>query len=218
MPAVVPLVGVAAGVYSASRQSRAARDSARASSDATQASIDEQRRQYDLTRSDQRPFLDAGYDALGRQQRIIDGDYSQFQNSPDYTYAYDEMQRGIERGAASRGGLYNGGTSVDLAKHLGGLANQNLNSYWNKLAGRAGQGQVTASGLGALGAGMANNISSLNMTNAANQASSYQQRADALSGAAFGAAGLFGNWYNGGGWGKSLGGTDPYKQLTPYKG
>lgn len=196
MPAVVPLVGVAAGVYSASRQSRAARDSARASSDATQASIDEQRRQYDLTRQDQRPFLEAGYDALGRQQRILDGDYSQFENSPDYLYARDEMQRGIERGASARGGLYNGGTSVDLARHLNGLANQNLNSYWNKLAGRAGQGQVTASGLGALGANMANNIGSLNMTNAANQASSYQQRADAYSGAAFGAAGLFGNWYN----------------------
>lgn len=211
MPAAVPIATLAVGAFSASRQSSAARDAARTQQSAADAATEEQRRQYDQTRTDQLPFLQAGYGALDRQEAVLSGDYSGFENSPDYLYARDQMQAGIERGAAARGGLYNGGTSVDLARHLGGLASQNLNSYWQKLAGQAGQGQQVGSGLGALGMGMANNIGNIGMNNAAAQASSYQNRANAASGAAFGALGAFNNWYgnnsaaNGGGSGWYLG-------------
>lgn len=205
MPAAIPIATLAVGAFSAKSQSSAARKAANAQQAASDAATAEQRRQYDQTRADQRPFMEAGYDALGRQQQALDGDFSGFQNSPDYAYSMQQMQKGIERGAAARGALYNGGTTIDLASGLNGLANQNFNNYWNRLAGRAGQGQVSATNLGGLGAMMAGNIGN-NMMNAANaRASSYQNSANATTGAAFGALGAFNNWYgnnsaqNGGG-------------------
>lgn len=203
MPAVA--VTAAASLYSANRQSSAARDAARAQQQGAEAATEEQRRQYDLTRADQRPFLEAGYGALDRQESILNGDYSGFMNSPDYVYARDEMQRGVERGASARGALYNGGTNVDLARHLGGLASQNLGNYWNKLAGQAGQGQTTASGLGMLGANMANQVGANYRGAADAQASSYLSRGNAWTGAAGAIGNAFGQWYgnnsaaNGGG-------------------
>jgi hypothetical protein len=205
------VVAAGAAAYSANRQAGAARDAANAQQEGAEAATAEQRRQYDLTRQDQMPFLEAGYDALDRQESILNGDYSGFMNSPDYLYARDEMQRGVERGAAARGALYNAGTSVDLSRHLGGLASQNLNSYWNKLAGRAGQGQVTASGLGSLGMGMANQIGANYRGAADAQASSYLARGNAYAGMAGAIGGAFNNWYqqnsanNGGGTGWYLG-------------
>lgn len=211
--AAITGAALAAGtaIYGANQQKKAGQAAANAAQQGSAAEIAERQRQYDLTRQDQMPFLQAGYGALDRQQRILDGDYSQFQNSPDYTYAMQQMQQGVERGAGARGALYNGGTSVDLAKHLGGLASQNLNSYWNKLAGQAGQGQVTASGLGALGASMGNqNAMSIGNATGARQ-SSYLNAGAANAGAAGALGGIFNNWYqqnsanNGGGSGWYLG-------------
>lgn len=201
------VAGAAVSLIGGSMASRSERRGQEAQQEASEASIAEQRRQYDQTRTDQLPFLEAGYGALDRQEAVLGGDYSGFMNSPDYLYARDEMQRGVERGAAARGSLYNGGTNVDLARHLGGLASQNLNSYWQKLAGQAGQGQQVGSGLGALGMGMANNIGNINMNNAAAQASSYQRQGDIWGQTAAGIGGAFNNWMqnrnaaNGPGWG-----------------
>lgn len=200
-----------AAVYSANRQSSAARSAARTQQQAADAQVAEQRRQYDLSRQDQMPFLQAGTDALRRQQQALDGDWSGFQNSPDYAYALEQMQRGVERGAAARGSLFNVGTNVDLSRALGGLASQNFNNYWNRLAGRAGQGQVTATNLGALGANMATNIGNAYQNAANARSSSYAAQANAQSQMAGAIGGLFNNWYqtnsanNGGGSGWYLG-------------
>ena len=152
------------------------------------AAIEEQRRQYDQTRQDQMPWLNAGTWALDQQKAVLQGDYSGFQNSPDYAYARDQMVQGLDRSAAARGRLYSGGYGVDMASHLNGLANQNINNYYGRLSGLSGTGQNTASGLGQLGANMATNIGNAygNIGNA--RASSYQQigqnNADMWAGAA----------------------------------
>lgn len=49
------------GIYSANQQSQAAKRSAQAATSASDQNIAEQRRQYDLTRSDQMPFLQSDY-------------------------------------------------------------------------------------------------------------------------------------------------------------
>lgn len=189
------VAGAAVSLIGGSMASRSERRGQEAQQEASEASIAEQRRQYDQTRTDQLPFLEAGYGALDRQESVLNGDYSGFMNSPDYLYARDEMQRGVERGAAARGALYNGGTNVDLARHMGGLASQNLNSYWQKLAGQAGQGQQVGSGLGQLGMGMANSIGNIYGNNAAAQASSYQRQGDIWGQTAAGVGNAFGNWF-----------------------
>ena len=170
--AAITLVG---GAISNRQANKGARQAADAQAAGQMAAIEEQRRQYDQTRADQQPWLQTGGWALDQQKKMLGGDYSGFQSSPDYGYAREQMLQGLDRSAASRGRLYSGGYGVDMAGHLNGLANQNINNYWNRLSGLSGTGQNTASGLGQLGANMATNIGNAygNIGNA--RASSYQQ-------------------------------------------
>lgn len=196
---------VAVGLYSANQQKKSAKGAANAQANAANAATAEQQRQFDLTRQDQQPWLQAGQGALTQMQALNAGDFSSFKSSPDYQYARDQMQQGIERGAAARGSLYSGGTNVDLATALNGIASQNYGTYYNRLAGLSGAGQTTASGLGGLGMGMAGQIGN-NLQDAGRaRASAFLSTGDTNSQLAGGIGGLFNNWYqrnsanNGGG-------------------
>lgn len=200
-------VTVVAGAYSANQQKKGAQGAANAASAGSAAEIEERRRQFDLTRQDNAGYLEAGNDALQRQQSFLDGDMSGFQNSAGYKFAVDQGFQGLNRLAAANGSYRSGGADADRISFGQGLASQSADSYWNKLAGRAGQGQTAVNGLGQLGMGMANQ-NAYSMQNATNaRMSSYGARADANSQM----AGLFGNqvnsvWgnyskQNGGGWG-----------------
>lgn len=175
----VGLATVAVGAYSANQASKAGKQGAAAQQAAAQMSTEEQRRQFDLARQDQLPFLEAGYDALRDQNAALKGDFSGFQNSPDYAYALQQGLQSQERGAAARGGFMGGGADADRIALAEGLASQNFGNYWNRLAGRAGQAQTAATNLGGLGMGMAGNIGN-NLMNSANaRASSYANSANA---------------------------------------
>lgn len=190
-------VGVGISAWSANNAKKQGERGAQAQQDAADAATAEQRRQYDLTRQDQMPFLDAGYDALRRQQQALDGDWSGFENSPDYLFALQQGTQALDRGAAARGGFTGGGADADRIKLGQGLASQNFGNYWNRLAGRAGQGQSSATNLGGLGMQMASNIGG-NMMDAANaRASSYANSANAWGNFGNQAAGAFGSWYGG---------------------
>lgn len=167
------------GAYSANQQSKAGKAGADAQAAAGAMSTEEQRRQFDLSRQDQQPFLEAGYDSLRRQQAALNGDYSGFQNSPDYAYALQQGLQSQERGAAARGGFMGGGADADRIALAQGLASQNFGNYWNRLAGRAGQGQSSAQNLAGYGAQMAGNIGQNYKDTAAARASSYANTANA---------------------------------------
>lgn len=202
---------LAVGLYSANQQKKSAKGAANAQANAANAATAEQQRQFDLTRSDQKDWMDAGRGALGQMQALNSGDFSSFKSSPDYQYARDQMQQGIERGAAARGSLYSGGTNVDLATALNGIASQNYGNFYNRLSNMAGQGQATAGNLGGLGMNMATNIGN-NLQDAGRaRASAFLSTGDTNSQLAAGIGGLFNNWYqknsanNGGGSGWYLG-------------
>src|SRR5574337_1080768 len=146
------LVGAIGSNMAANKQAGASKNAANAQLQATQQSIDEQRREYDQTRTDQLPFLQAGYGALDKESAFLNGDTSGFDKSPDYQFALSQGIGALDKSAAANGSLYSGGHSADLMQFGEGTANQFANSYWNKLAGMAGQGQVTAGNLGNLGA------------------------------------------------------------------
>lgn len=203
MPWAVAGAVLGAGI-SAAGQNSAAKKGAAAGNAATQATIDEQRRQFDLTRKDQLPFLEAGYDSLRRQNAFLNGDWSGFMNSPDYKFALEQGAKALDRGAAARGAMFSGGADADRIALGQGLATQYNSNYWNKLAGRAGQGQTTAAGLGQLGANMAGNVGNALMANGANQRNSIYDSANAWSNFGQQAVGAFGQWY--GGQNKSLNG------------
>lgn len=159
----------------------ASNKSADAQKGAAKKSIAEQQRQFDLTRSDMMPWMNAGKGALGDMQALNSGDFSKFYQSPDYQFALDQGFKSLDRSAASRGRLYSGGYGQDLVNYGQGLATQNYGNYYGRLADLAGIGQSTATNLGTFGQNKANAISS-QYTNIGNaRASAYQGYAKAWS-------------------------------------
>lgn len=180
---------------------RAAGKAASASQKGYDAATEEQRRQYDLSRADQQPWLQAGGNALARLESASNGNFDSFKLSPGYQFSVDQQMQGLDRSAAMRGGLYSGGADADRMKYASGLASQEYNNWWNQQAGLAGVGQTAASGLASLGQNYANNVSN-NLIGAANsRASAYGAKADAWGNALTGAAGAFGYGY-GNNWGR----------------
>ena len=182
------------GAYSANKGNK---DATNATVAGSQAAIDEQRREYDQSRTDQLPWLTAGTAAIGQMGALNSGDFSSFHNSPDYQFALDQGMKTLDRSAASRGRLYSGGYGEDLTKYAQGMAEQNYNNFYNRLQSMAGQGQTTATNLGTLGQSMASNIGSQynNIGNA--RASGYGYNAYNNANTATTLAKLFDNWGNG---------------------
>lgn len=191
----VGAVTAAVGVYAASEQKKGAKAGANAVKKGNDAAIAEQARQYDQSREDSLPWLDAGRDALQRQAAFLNGDWSGFEKSPDYLWAREQGLGAVDRAAAAGGSLRSGGTDADRITFASGLATQNADNYWNKLSGRAGTGQQTAAGLGQLGANKANATGSLLSGTGNAQASAYQQQADANAQLGFGLGGLASNYW-----------------------
>lgn len=163
------------------------------------AATAEQGRQYDQSREDMQPWMQAGESALGRLNQASTGDFSSFTRSPGYQWGVDQQMQGLERGAAARGGLYSGGADADRMKFAQGLASQEYGNWWNQQAGLAGVGQSTANGLANLGQNYATNVGN-NAINAGNsRASAYQQQGQAWGNALSGVVGGVGygvgnNW------------------------
>jgi hypothetical protein len=191
------LIGAAVSAYGAKKANSANNRGTGAVVAGQQSAIDEQRRQFDLSRGDQAWWMTAGRGALGQMQALNSGDMSGFHDSPDYQYALDQGMKLSDRGAAAHGSLYSGGHSADLMQLGQGLANGNYNNYYSRLSNMAGQGQTTAANLGSLGQNMAGQIgqaygnignarqSSFGM-NGYNNANLYSQ-----------AGGAFNQWYQG---------------------
>jgi hypothetical protein len=200
------VVGIGAGLYSANQQKKSAQGATNAQVQSQEAAIAEQRRQYDLSRADQMPWLNAGKGALGQMQTLNSGDYSSFNASPDYQWTLSEGMKGLDRSAASKGRLYSGGYGEDLTRYAQGAASTQYNNYYNKLADMAGVGSTTATQLGGLGQNYANQFGNAqsNMGNA--RASGYVNQANTNSSLAGGIANSFADWYGGqntslnGGW------------------
>jgi hypothetical protein len=193
---IAAAVTVGTTLYSANQQKQGAKGALNAQQRAADAATAEQARQFDLTRSDQLPWMQAGQSALTQMQALNSGDVSSFKQSPDYQFALDQGLQSLDRSAAARGSLLSGGHSADLLKFGEGLASQNYGAYYDRLARMAGQGSNTASGLGQLGQQYANNVGQIGLNMANNTASSYQQRANANSQTAGAIGGIFNRYWN----------------------
>lgn len=157
MAAITSAAVVAAGsAYAANRQGAAQKKAGRAQANAAQQTIDQQRQIYDQSVSQATPYLEAGTNALTGLNALAAGDYSAFQNAPDYQFALQQGLQGLDRSAASRGSLYSGGQQADTLKYAQGLASQNLGNYRNSLMGLAQMGQNQSQYLGQLGQGFGN--------------------------------------------------------------
>lgn len=152
MAAITAAVVVGAtAAYSANRQGAAAKKAGRAQASAAQQTIDEQSRLYNESLDRAQPYAQAGTNALDQLNQINAGNYSAFENSPDYLYARDIGIQGLDRGAAARGSLYSGGADADRIAFSSGLATQNLGNYTNRLQNMVSLGSNTQQYLGQLG-------------------------------------------------------------------
>lgn len=177
--AAVAVGTIAAGAMS----SNAAKKGANAQQNAANSSVAEQQREYDQSRSDQLPFLQAGQNAVNLQQKYLSGDTSGFDQSPDYQFAVQQGTKQLDAGAAAKGNLWGGGADADRISLGQGLATQYANNYWNKLAGMAGQGQTSATTLGNQGQNVANQTGNYLNNAAQANASSYASSANSYNNA-----------------------------------
>lgn len=191
----MPWGAVAAAVVGGVMANNAADKGADAQKDAQGRSIAEQRRQYDLTRGDLKPYMDWGASAIPGLQRVMAGDYSGFESSPDYLWTTQQGIGQLDASAASRGNLFGGGHQKDLVQFNQGNASNFLNNYINRLTNQAAAGQNAAAGLGGIGQNTANAISNAYgiQGNAASNAA-YQQGQNYMGMAAAG-GNAFGQWY-----------------------
>jgi hypothetical protein len=137
-------------------QGQGAKDASRAQSQAAQAGINEQRRQFDVTRADQMPWLTSGTAALNRLN-----DHNAFTASPSYDFVKREAMNGVQNSAAARGGLFSGNAGRALQDRAANVASQEYGNWFNQNASLAGLGQASAQSLGAFGQNSANNVSNL---------------------------------------------------------
>jgi hypothetical protein len=166
-----------ASAISAAANGAASSGAANSQKDSVMAGIDLQkeiaRRQdanYQQSRADQAPWLQAGQSSLGELMAQMQGGYfdrqfdpSQLANDPGYQFRMAEGQKALERSASARGLLNSGGALKSLSRYSQGVASDEFQNAWNRnqaentgrynrLAGIAGLGQQQAQSLGSLGA------------------------------------------------------------------
>lgn len=180
-PAVIAAgIGAAGAIGGAVLGSKASKKASSAQQAAAQAGIDEQRRQFDLSRGDLAPWRTAGGAAIGQGYAMLQPGFD-YTASPGYQFRLDEGLRGVQNSAAAKGLLQSGGTLKGIDKYAEGLAAQDFQDQFNReMAVASGGQQATQAGVAA-GQNSANSIADL-LTQAGNaKASGYMGSANAWS-------------------------------------
>lgn len=190
--AIAAGAAIGGSLLSADAQKDAAKKSSKASQQAASDAQAATEQNYQRTQTNLQPYIGAGSDALTKINAVNNGDYSGFENSPDYQFSLNQGLQGLDRGAASRGSLYSGGHSADVLKFASGLADQNLNTYYNRLTGLATMGQGASTNLGSIGNGAAGQIGNFGLAGASAVGQGAYDSANANSNLYSGLAGLAG--------------------------
>lgn len=99
-----------------------------------------QKQMYDQSRADLAPWREAGGQAIGQGLAMLQPGYD-YKTSPGYDFRFDEGQRAVESGAASKGMLMSGGTLKDLVRFGDGVASADYGDQFNRMMAVAGGGQ-----------------------------------------------------------------------------
>lgn len=199
MSAPIALAGASiAGSLIGSKGAKDAASTQAASADRASAV---QQYMFDQNAAMQKPWREAGENALGYLSSGIkpDGqfmqsfDMSKFQADPGYGFRLSEGLKALDRQAAARGGLISGAALKGAQRYGQDMAsNEYTNAFnryrletgdrFNRLAGVAGVGQTAVNQLGAQGMALGNQMGE-NMIGAGNaRASGYMGQANAIAG------------------------------------
>lgn len=177
----------------------AAGNAAQTQADAARYATDIGNQQYAQNRADMEPWRQSGVSALAQLNAgtAAGGDFNRnftaadFTADPGYQFRMDQGRQGLERSAAARGGLLNGGTLKALTRYGQDYASNEFgNAYnrwsndtstrYNRLSSLAGLGQTTASQVAGYGAQNASNAANNAMQVGNANASGYIGRANAI--------------------------------------
>lgn len=136
---------------------KAAEKAGQLQSDSSQYAADLSQKQFEQTRNDQMPWLEAGKGALGQLQDYIGKnnnfddrwggriesayqngqltgglDPSKFQTDPSYQFRKQQGMDGIQSSAAASGGLLSGAALKSLAGYNSNLASQEYGNAWSR--------------------------------------------------------------------------------------
>lgn len=149
-----------AGIFGGNKQSKAAKQAAQLQYDAAMAGLNEERRQFDITRADYQPYQDLGKSAINplgnlvgvngeaAQQGIID----QLKAGPLYTSLIDSGEEALLANASATGGLRGGNTQDALARFRGDTLNSVIADQLAQYSGLVGIGSGATDAVSNFGA------------------------------------------------------------------
>lgn len=204
-------------------QSNAVSDAAAQQRQGTDAAISENRRQFDITQENQKPYLEAGKTALGKfaAENDVPLDPSQVQLDPGYQFGLRQGQQAIDRKTAAAGGRISGAAlkaaaqyGTDYATTGYGAAysreNQARTDRLNRLAALAGIGQTATQNVDAAGANSANARSALMVAAGNNAGAATLAQGNIWGNAGNQLAALYGH--------RSTAAPNPYTPANQYSG
>lgn len=149
-----------AGIFGGNKQSKAAKQAAQLQYDAAMAGLNEERRQFDITRADYQPYQDLGKSAINplgnlvgvngadAQQTIID----QLKGGPLYSSLIDSGEEALLANASATGGLRGGNTQDALARFRGDTLNSVIADQLAQYSGLVGIGSGATDAVSNFGA------------------------------------------------------------------
>lgn len=184
-------IGGAASIAGGIMQSNAATQAAQTQANAASEALALQERQYQQSRTDSLPWMNAGKTALnaymgelGLSDEAKAGTFkSGFRETPGYQFAVEEGERGAVNNLAALGMKNSGAALKALTRFRTGLADQTYNNYLDRLSGVSTGGQTQVGQNNALGAQFAQNAGQTIQDRGAATASGYVGGANAWSNA-----------------------------------
>lgn len=173
MPWMALAIGGSA-LLGASAAKSAAKTQAASADQATQLQREMFEKQLEL----QRPFQEAGVNALAKMQKGVVSDYM----DPSYQFRLGEGMKALDRQAAARGGLISGGALKAAQRYGQDYASQEFGNAYNRLAAMAGIGQTATGAMGNAAGNFGVNAGNNYMGAANARASGYVGGANALTG------------------------------------
>jgi hypothetical protein len=160
--AVGSIVGAGASYFGGQAQAKAADRAADRSYDI-----------YQQQRKDFLPQMQLGQDATNRMRDIYLTGKTPFTASPGYDFRVQQGTQALERGAAARGRQFSGAQGKALTEYGQGVAADEYDRGYNRLAGMAGLGQTATGQIGQAGQVYANQANTAGQNAAAARASGY---------------------------------------------
>jgi len=129
---------------------------ANATTQAANTAANAQLQALGMVQKTEAPYVQAGQQALGQYQSLLNGGAANFDVSklPGYQFQMQQGTDAIQNSAAARGQGLSGNTLQGLQQYGQGLASTQFQQYMSQLAGLANMGQSAASGQANLGANL----------------------------------------------------------------